>query len=217
MVDVSELRARVLERESALRSAIAELHRATNEPYIPTSVKIDQELLDNCKMLSSRYELLDYMPKQSVCMEVGTQYGHFAKSIMNRADPAKLHIIDIDLSLFDKATFDSHITNKKVHLHEGDSSKVIKEFPENYFDWIYIDAQHSYEGFTKDLNASAKVVKENGFIVCNDYTVYSPPEVYPYGVLRGLNEFCMRHRWKMRFFALHSQGYHDVCIQKPSV
>ncbi|MBK8176659.1 MAG: class I SAM-dependent methyltransferase [Rhodospirillales bacterium] len=199
MADIPYLSARVREAEALLRTAIKELVTATNNPYIPFAPSIEQELLDECRVLRSRYTLLEFMPKNAVCAEVGTRFGHFAKEIRKKTSPAKFHIIDIDLQLFEREEFDGDIQGGRVHLHEGDSSTILNSFTENYFDWIYIDAQHSYEGFVKDLNASVKKLKPDGFIVCNDYTVYSAPEVYHYGVLRGVNEFCTTHRWKMSF------------------
>ncbi len=48
-------------------------------PMPEKSAPIPQELLENCKVLSSRYDMLDRLPKNAVCCEVGTLKGDFAK------------------------------------------------------------------------------------------------------------------------------------------
>jgi len=62
-------------------------------------------------------------------------------------------------------------------------------FPDPPFDFIYIDADHAYEGVVKDLAQAERKLKDDGWIVCNDYTLFSPLENIKYGVYRAVNEF----------------------------
>jgi hypothetical protein len=209
-----ELRQTVEEKRAEFRAAIEALVQETNQPFISWAPELPDELVSNCRVLPSRYHLLDRMPKAGVCVEVGTQKGDFAKHIVEATKPRRFHIIDCDLSVFDRSFFDAQIKSQKCYLHEGDSSTILRDFPNHYFDWIYIDADHAYESFMRDLEVSAHKVREHGFIVCNDYTVWSPQEVFGYGILRGLHEFCIRNRWEFVYIGLHGQGYHDVCIRQ---
>jgi hypothetical protein len=91
----------------------------------------------------------------------------------------------------------------------------LENFPDNYFDWIYIDADHSYEGVKKDINKSKTKVKRDGLLVFNDYTPWSVAELIPYGVPKAVNEFCIANNWEIIYFALDSYfGYHDVAIRR---
>ena len=54
----------------------------------------------NCRFVESRLKLLEYLPKDSVVAEVGTEYGRFAEKILAIAKPKKLHLSDNNLDLF---------------------------------------------------------------------------------------------------------------------
>lgn len=177
----------------------------------------------NCRLVESRAKLLEYLPKDSVVAEVGTQYGNFAEKIFSITQPKKLHIIDNNLQLFknqvtqkQKILLQEGIKNGTIELHEGDSSTILSEFPDEYFDWIYIDADHAYEGVCKDIDRGYKKVKSDGMMVFNDYTNWSICEIMPYGVARAVNEFCLANNWEIVFLALQSLGYHDIAIKKNS-
>ena len=88
------------------------------------------------------------------------------------------------------------------------------ELPDRSFDFIYIDGDHSYAGVVRDLEQAGRKIKDDGWIVCNDYTLYSPLEKSKYGVYRAVNEFCLRHNFEIRYLALHRWGYHDVALKK---
>ena len=104
-----------------------------------------------------------------------------------------------------------------VHLHEGDSADLMAGFPNQYFDWIYVDADHSLVGVRRDISASANKVKPGGHLIFNDYTCWSPVENIPYGVLHAVNEFVVAERWSIAFVALHGLGYHDIALRCPAL
>ena len=54
-----------------------------------------------------------------------------------------------------------------VQINRGLAAEVAKEYPDNYFDLIYIDGDHSYEGCRKDIVAWLPKVKK--FLVGDDY------------------------------------------------
>ena len=110
--------------------------------------------------------------------------------------------------------FKEGIENGTIELHEGDSSTILSSFPDEYFDWIYIDADHAYEGVCKDIQQGYTKVKPDGMIVFNDYTNWSVCEIIPYGVTKAANEFCIANDWEVVFLALQSLGYHDIAIRK---
>jgi hypothetical protein len=68
----------------------------------------------------------------------------------------------------------------------------------------------------KDLSQAVKKIKKDGYIVCNDYTAYSPLENCKYGVNRAVNEFCLQHDYEIIFLGLHKWGYHDVALRQIS-
>jgi hypothetical protein len=172
--------------------------------------------LRHSRLLPNRNEILPLMPKGGVCAEVGTQTGGFAKHILSVLQPQILHIFDLDYSLFNHAHFRLAIEQGRVQLHQGDSSCRLGALPDRSFDFIYIDGDHSYAGVTRDLAQAARKIKDGGWIVCNDYTIYSPLEKSKYGVYRAVNEFCLRQNYEILYLALHPWGYHDVAFRKIS-
>ncbi len=170
--------------------------------------------LCHSRLLPKRSDILPFMPKGGVCAEVGTQTGGFAKHIFSVLKPQLLHIFDLDFSLFDHAHFRQPVEQGLVQLHQGDSSTLLGALPDQSFDFIYIDGDHSYAGVTRDLAQAARKIKDDGWIVCNDYTVYSPLEKCKYGVYRAVNELCLRDNYEILYFALHPWGYHDVALRR---
>ncbi|GET43886.1 class I SAM-dependent methyltransferase [Microseira wollei] len=173
--------------------------------------------VNKCLVISSRENLLYYLPKNAVVAEVGTQTGYFARKIIDVTQPAILHTIDINWSIFETEKFVREIESGVIQIHEGDSVRMLSQFPDQHFDWIYIDADHSYYGVYRDIQCAAQKVKSNGILVFNDYTSWSPLEAHPYGVSRAVNEFCLTQGWEFIFLALSTNGYHDVAIRKMGV
>jgi len=172
--------------------------------------------LQNSRLIPSRDHILSLMPRGGICAEIGTQTGDFAKLIFSILQPDKLHVYDIDFSIFDHAYFESAAKHGMVELHPGDSSTLLGQMPDRHFDFIYVDGDHSYEGVVKDLEQAARKIKHNGWIVCNDYTIYSSLENDKYGVYRAVNEFCLNQGFEIIYLGLHKWGYHDVALKRRS-
>ena len=188
---------------------------ATKSDIIKWAPRLPADLLKNCKVLPDRIALIEKMQKGGIVAEVGTQYGRFAKRILEICEPTRIELIDIDFSLFDKSQFDSEQLSRKIGVNVGDSSTVLLQFPVQHFDWIYIDGNHSYEGVVKDINSAKTRVKEGGLLIFNDYTHWSIPEMHEYGIPVALNEFCKNEGWEFVYLALHGGGFHDVAVRKP--
>lgn len=174
---------------------------------------LPQEYVASCKVMANRAELIRQLPKGGVVAEIGTQKGEFAHTISQIATPDQLHLFDLDFSKFDRTQF----TEEEMHrifINEGDSSTLLSKFPKHYFDWIYIDGDHSFDGVSKDIKQAKKKIKPGGYLVFNDYTIYSPFEKMQYGVMRAVNHLCLAHNYEICFFALDICDYPDVAVRK---
>lgn len=174
------------------------------------SPAIPQELVTGCEVVASRLDLLDRLPKSGRVAEVGTYKGDFAREILARTAPVELHLVDIDYSRFDRTLG----ADPRIVRHEGLSHVIMADFPESHFDWIYIDADHAYDGVKRDAEACARRVKPGGFMVFNDYA-HIDPYVGRYGVHRAVTEFAVGMRWPLRYFALNPYALYDVALQRP--
>jgi len=142
---------------------------------------------------NSRDFVLKSMPSNSICAEVGVLRGGFSKRILRIVEPKKLHLIDAwkittgdvykdsplvleqDQHKMDKnfeivlERFKTEIKSGQISIEHGKSEEMLQKFEDNYFDWIYVDANHSYDFVKKDLEACYPKVKKNGFITGDDY------------------------------------------------
>lgn len=182
---------------------------------MPVTPTLTQEYLNNCRVLANRETLLHRMKSDGIAAEVGVQTGRFSRSILNICRPSKLHLIDLDLATFSiREQFKVEIDRGIVQLHEGDSSSIIQAFPDGYFDFIYIDGDHSYEGVKRDIQAAISKVNQRGFLLFNDYTYWSPVECMRYGVIQAVNELCIEGNWEIVYFALEQHMYCDVAVRR---
>jgi hypothetical protein len=177
--------------------------------------ELTERHLRNCKVVTNREFILQEMKKGGVVAEVGVQEGQFSKLILQLCEPKELHLIDIILTNYSiEQKFECEIGNGQVFLHESDSSAAIRKFSDAYFDFIYIDADHSYNGVQRDIQAAKTKVKEGGFLIFNDYTYWSPGECINYGIIQAVNELCIKENWEVVYFALAGYMYCDVAIRK---
>lgn len=177
---------------------------------------LPQDYIAHCTLLSDRTELIRRLPRQAVVAEVGTDYGNFAKQILKIAEPREFHIFDFSFGRFDRAFFDNEIQSGRVILHKGDSSTEMSKLPEALFDWIYIDGDHSFEGVMRDIREAKRLIAPDGFLIFNDYTIYSPLERTQYGVMKAVNDLCLDEDFEIVMFALNVLGYHDVALRHRS-
>ena len=124
--------------------------------------------------------------------------------------PAELHVIDLDLSQFDPKVAE----DCRVRANHGRSHIVLAGFPDEYFDWIYIDADHSYDSVTRDATAAAAKIKPGGFLVFNDFA-HADPYLGAYGVQRAVADFVVANRWPIVWLAYHVNALYDIALKRP--
>jgi predicted O-methyltransferase YrrM len=74
------------------------------------------------------------------------------------------------------------IIKENVNLIKNDSLSESKNYPDGFFDVVYIDASHDYESVKKDIETWYSKVKSGGIICGDDYTDGWP------GVKKAVNE-----------------------------
>ena len=189
--------------------------------------RLGQEMVRNCKLLSDRYHLLEYLPKNGKGIEVGVLGGDWSQHLLDKTSPKELILADTFNSndyphknRFNKKNHEYYIKAKfetysdQVKVLKGLSWDIMAQFPDHYFDWMYIDAAHDYASVKKDLNQCKRLLKPNGYLVMNDYIMYDHFTKEEYGVVTATNEFMLEHNFEMLYFALHPEMFCDVLIRK---
>lgn len=176
-----------------------------------TPLHLDQELLTECSFCENRRTMIDFLPKNAIVAELGTEKGIFAQQIIKRASPIELHLCDVNFTSFNDQNIKSSFA---VTKHEKRTVDFLNSFEDDFFDWIYIDAGHQYNDVVKDINAAKNKVKKGGLLVFNDFA-HIHPNLGRLGVMQAVSEFINKERWKVRFFAFNHSALYDIAIQRP--
>ena len=130
------------------------------------------------------------MPKGGNVAELGVERPISARGSLNLPTREKLHLVDVwgdaryheGKALSVQNRFADRIEAGQVEISRGLSLEAVDAFEDNYFDWIYIDTDHSYQTTIKELQQWAPKVKANGVIAGHDYTMAR----FTSGQIRGL-------------------------------
>lgn len=157
-----------------------------------------------------REQLLELMPANSTCAELGVGKGNFSKLILDIAKPKLHYCVDlwgpIDTNIqgtyyTDQDTWDQRykdIQNEFSNYNVKFVRDMTYNFP-NYIDpksldWVYVDGDHTYNGCMKDLQAVKDLVKDDGMILGHDYRPAwrKRPD---WGVVEAVNEFVEKNNY----------------------
>jgi hypothetical protein len=187
------------------------LFRLMATPAPGPSPSLPQPLLDGCRVLESRSGILNLLDKGSIGVEVGTFRGDFAAEMLQRVQPRELHLVDVTF-----ANLRADVRgDPRVRLHDGLSVERLATFPDDHFDWVYIDGDHSYAAVRADIDAAWSKVRPGGLLIFNDFARYNHPGFGTFGVHKAVCEFVRDRRWPVVFWAFNGEALYDVAIRRP--
>jgi len=187
-----------------------------NKSVIKAAIPLKRKHVKNCKVIEDRAKLLKFLPKNSICAELGILHCNYSEKILTITKPKKLHLIDCNNRYIKEAErkFRDIISDGRVELHLGNSYDILRTFPDKYFDWVYIDANHLYSFVKKDLEIAHLKIKNKGLIFCHDYTFYDHILNLYYGVIPAVNEFCNKYNYEIIYFVIDFEGFNSVVLRK---
>ena len=175
--------------------------------------------LQGAKLLPSREDLLDRLPKAGVVAEVGVGFGDFSASILERAAPRILYLIDSWSSpryapgrAAVEARFAEEIASGRVVVQVGTSVDGLATLPDAALDWIYIDSDHTYQTAARELALALRKVRRSGRIAGHDWTTGNCILPWPYGVIEAAHEFCVTYAWRYEFLTMEAHGHLSFCL-----
>jgi hypothetical protein len=178
--------------------------------------------LTHVKLLPNRRVLLEYLPKNGIVAELGVNRGEFSLEIMQACKPEVLHLVDAwgseryhgGLRTVVENTFEKDIAAGRVQIHQGYSTEMASKFPDGFFDWIYIDTDHSYEVTKAELQAYKHKIKSEGIIAGHDYIQGNWGRILRYGVMEAVHEFCVQEDWELVFLTTEMSNSPSFAIRK---
>ena len=192
------------------------------------------------KIYDTREKMIkDIIPVGTVGCELGVFAGEFSQYLFNIIKPTKMYLIDGwtlcgeelfsgDVDGNGKCVMRSSVlhgivvnrfkSNKNVHVWMGWTHEKIADIPDDSLDWIYVDADHSYDGCLRDLELCLFKVKKNGFIMGHDYEINKAKckNNWNFGVGKAVDTFLENHpEYKMTAKAM--DGCVSFCLQNSSL
>jgi hypothetical protein len=166
-------------------------------------------------MINTRDEINLLLRSNSVGCELGVFEGEFSEILLKENKFSKLYLVDLFEGIVESGdksgnnikyknsiellnTVKNKFSNKDcVEIVKKDSVSFLKSFPDNYFDFIYIDTSHQYEHTKNELNISLRKIKKSGIIAGHDYNPYRFA-----GVVSAVDEFSKENNLKLNLTKL---------------
>jgi hypothetical protein len=192
--------------------------------------------IQDTKFIRVRYDIVNHIQKEGGInfLEIGTGSGDFADHICSSIKVNNLTIVDTfdgyldhlkrhggspeDQRTFVENRFENKVDTKIVSGRSVDVlPQIYKEDPFTKYDFIYIDASHSFNDVMNDLLWSTLLLSEDGIIGLDDYC-FKPPqlptdEYHLYEVQQVLSAFLHENPlWKIKYFSLNAKGFQNVFI-----
>jgi hypothetical protein len=168
----------------------------------------------------TRAFLLELVPKGAVSAEIGVWKGDFSAQMLEIVKPRKLHLIDpwllhnsdeyarakygrpmsksqermdeVHQSVLDR--FAAPIEAGVVEVHRASSEDAAAAFEDGYFDWVYVDGNHTYDFVKRDLKLYFEKIKSGGLLGGDDYRSAG---WWKDGVTRAVDDFVRSGRCEL--------------------
>ena len=204
VTELDEIQQTSREYERALQAV-----RSKAEDRLP-KIPLQPQHIEGATLLTDRLSLLELLPKHGVVAELGVAAGDFSRQIVDICTPAQLHLMDIwssdrygeELYLSVNNHFQQQQQRGEMTIHRKPSLEALESFPDQTFDWVYIDTTHSYELTRDELRASARKVKSTGIIAGHDYMQGNWRSQYRYGVIEAVHEFCVEYNYRVLYLTM---------------
>ena len=171
---------------------------------------LETKHIEGCRLLKDRSELLKFVPKSSVGVEIGVANGDYTEEILTIVKPKICHLVDIWGS--DRygqkryknvhGRFEKQFNDGTLIINRGLSNDCADDFDDNYFDWAYIDTDHSYKTTLEELRKYSQKVKDNGLIMGHDYAMGNWEKYFKYGVIEAVFQFCVEENYEFVYLAM---------------
>ena len=177
---------------------------------------MDIEKLLNSEQWFNYSNFYDFVSEQNfdVLVEVGVWKGHSVSYLASKNPNKKVYAVDLFDKTYRYAKAGKDLRNQVPYLYDiynenlkrsntrdliediqGYSWECADKFEDSSVDFVFIDADHSYDSVVKDINAWYPKVRSGGIFSGHDYLPYDQHD-HP-GVKKAVDEFCERNKIKV--------------------
>ena len=163
------------------------------------------------KIYNTRKDMLFEVQPSGRIAELGVYKGDFAQEILDQCQPRELVLIDLwqnqpiqsgdadgNNLQFQNGTYLFDVvcerfgSNSLVRIKKGLTSMIL-HYEDDYFDMVYIDADHSFDAVREDLENAFRKTKNGGLIMGHDYeyNLEKTRHVHYFGVKAAVTDFCL--------------------------
>jgi hypothetical protein len=196
---------------------------------------IPQAQLLNTKVYSTRYEFLKTLSPEIRYLEIGVLAGDFSVEVL-AATKIKLAVlvdpfdqIDHNANEYGGPRWESpeaHFDFVKKRFEKIQNVRLYKQYFDKFcemysgkFDFIYIDANNSFESVYKYLRDAEKLLNDDGIIGINDYSIYQECGLADVkeeiGVVKAVNKFLRNNlEWYVYAFSFNDKLTSDIYLKK---
>lgn len=162
-------------------------------------------------------QVLDRIVEGSVGVEIGVFAGEMSRALLKSDKVAHLTMVDswegegaayvgdsgdfhagltrqMQDGFYQQAVSRTRFANGRHEIVRKRSTDALGDVADTSLDFVFIDADHSYEGCRADIEGWRHKVKPGGWLGGHDYANHDFPK---FGVTRAVDEFVSRHSLKL--------------------
>lgn len=190
------------------------------------------------KILEKRGSIVDILNQYGRplnIMEIGVMAGDFAEYLYDNLPVNKMVLIDP----FNNEDYMSHDGQKRFNSEEnlkyvrsrfsnknnveiipGFSNDIINRHflgmeQSDRFDFIYIDSNHEYYNTFNEILYSSQILKEDGIIGIDDYTLSLNDPLIVCETMQAVTEFLSTNQdWKVAYYSFNDAGLPNIFLSK---
>jgi predicted O-methyltransferase YrrM len=147
-------------------------------------------------------EMVCRFPSGSRFAELGCHRGkstaYLAVEIANSGKRIELHCVDIWLDMTQRDAFIANMAPLAEYYTQAlhmSTMEAVRLFPDEFFDFVFVDAFHSYEAVRDDITHWLPKVRRGGVLAGHDYWARAP-STWP-GVVQAVHETLPMDRVKL--------------------
>lgn len=158
----------------------------------------------------TREQLFSLLDKGKRIAEIGVAEGVFSAEILARGHPSSLFLIDLWRHQTDSeyAKDEANVSQAEqearfqavcqafdrpeITILRADSQDAARYFPDGGLDYIYLDARHTFDAVTADLEAWWPKLAPDGLLMGHDYANHVDAQKFGLAVVEAVNAFVAR-------------------------